>query len=204
MLTYKRGWWSRVCKRALAFVTAPLGATTLTWGVISRTVEGIFVRDVWVLTLLVVVPLGLDFLASMWSTVWCGLSHSVHIEVAGHPFAICPFRKQFMHNHCSFTKAILSSWDNWRNFLHAYNWCFASHKVQPSFSAVVYDSSVGFGTCIFVCWVGYRFSRHRRMLRKLGRANLKILTGPEGRELASFLACAVPTRTVFLGQAWVR
>ena len=54
-----------VSKRALAFVVAPLGAFTLTWQVISRTVGEVFVSDVWELMLLVDVLSGFVFFASI-------------------------------------------------------------------------------------------------------------------------------------------
>ena len=98
-----------VSKRALAFETAPLRAVTLNWHVISRAFEGVVVSDACVLTLALVFLPKFNSLSSRWSSVWCGLSHFVHISTAGHFLAMCPLRKQFMQNPCSFNKANLSS-----------------------------------------------------------------------------------------------
>ena len=96
-----------VSKRALAFETAPLGAITFTWHVISRGVEEVIVSDACVLTLALVFLSGFNFPCSKWTNVCCGLLHFVHIGAAGHFPAMCPLRKQFMHNPCTEKNVVL-------------------------------------------------------------------------------------------------
>ena len=98
-----------VCKRTLAFDTAPLGAITLTWHVISRAIKGVIVSDACVLTLVLVSFLGFNSPSYSWSNVWCGLLHYLHIEATRHFLAMCPFWKQFKHNPCFLKKVNLSS-----------------------------------------------------------------------------------------------